>query len=86
MDILEAVRKNSEMPITLRCNVGDVFLLQDPGMEDDTPEGAAFSRGRDLDILLRLNLVPGVAVTAKIIFNRLLDRIETVSGDMRHKM
>ena len=68
------------MPVTLRCNVGDVFLFQDPGTRDDTPEGAEFNRRRDLDILLRSNLVPGVAVTARILFNRLLDRIETVSG------
>jgi len=79
-EILEAVRNNPEMPITLRCNVGDVFLFQDPGTEDDTPEGYEYNRRRDLDILLKLNLVPGVTVTARILFNRLLDRITTVSG------
>ena len=79
-EILEAVRESPDMPITLRCNVGDVFLYQDPGTEDDTPEGAEYNRRRDLDILLRLNLVPGVTVTARILFNRLLDRITTVAG------
>ena len=78
--LLDAVRKNSDAPVTLRCNVGDVFTFQDPGTEDDTPEGAEFNRRRDLEILQRLNFIPGVTVTARILFNRLLDRIETVSG------
>jgi hypothetical protein len=68
------------MPITLRCNVGDVFAFQDPGTGDDTPEGAEFNRRRDLEVLLRLNFVPGETVTARILFNRLLDRIASVSG------
>lgn len=78
--ILDAVRDNPDMPVTLRCNVGDVFLFQDPGTQDDTPEGAEFNRRRDLEILLVLNLVPGVAVPARILLNRLLDRIAAVSG------
>jgi len=79
-ELLETVRKNPDMPITLRCNVGDVFAYQDPGIGDDTPEGMEFNRKRDLEILLRLNFVPGETVTARILFNRLLDRIQTVSG------
>lgn len=78
--LLETVRKNPEVPITLRCNVGDVFTFQDPGTKDDTPEGAEFNRKRDLDILLRLNFTPGETTTARILFNRLLDMITTVSG------
>lgn len=68
------------MPITLRCNVGDVFTFQDPGTQDDTPEGVEFNRRRDLEVLLRLNFVPGETITARILFNRLLDRITSVSG------
>jgi hypothetical protein len=79
-DVLEAVRMSPNMPITLRCNVGDVFVYQDPGTEDDTSEGAEYNRRRDMDILLRLNLIPGATVPARILFNRLLDRITTVSG------
>lgn len=79
-DILDSVSKNPDMPITLRCNVGDVFVFQDPGTEADTPEGAEFNRRRDLDILLKLNMPPGVTMPARILLNRLLDRIETVSG------
>jgi len=78
--ILEAVRKTPDMPITLRCNVGDVFAYQDTGTADDTPEGAEFNLKRDLEILHKLNLIPGCTLPARIIFNRLLDTIEEVSG------
>lgn len=57
-----------------------MFTFQDPGTKDDTPEGAEFNRKRDLDILLRLNFTPGETTTARILFNRLLDMITTVSG------
>ena len=79
-ELLDAVQKNPEMPITLRCNMREVFGFQTSGPEEDTPEGADFNKRRDLDILLRLNLPPGVTLSAKILFNRLLDRIKTVSG------
>ena len=78
--LMETVRRTPDMPITLQCNVGDVFTFQDPGIEDDTPEGAEYNQLRDLEILLRLNLVPGSTVTARILFNRVLDAITTVSG------
>jgi hypothetical protein len=68
------------MPITLRCNVGDVFAYQDTGTADDTPEGAEFNEKRDLEILYKLNLIPGCTLPARIIFNRVLDTIEEVSG------
>ena len=80
VEIIEAVRRSPDMPMTLRCNAGDVFAYQDPGTADDTPESAEYNRKRDLDILLRLNLPPGATLTARILFNRLLDRITTVSG------
>jgi len=79
-EILGAVRKCPDMPITLRCNAGDVFVYQDPGTDDDTPEGAEYNRKRDLDILQKLNFMPGVTIPARILFHRLLDRITTVSG------
>ena len=78
--ILEEVRRSPDIPITLRCNMREVFGFQMAGPEEDTPEGADFNKRRDLDILLRLNLPPGVTLSARILFNRLLDRIETVSG------
>ena len=79
-EILEAVRQAPDMPITLRCNVGDVFAYQDIGAADDTPEGAEFNARRDLEILYRLNLTPGATLPARILFNRMLETIEEVSG------
>jgi len=79
-ELLAAVRNSPDMPLTLRCNAGDVFAYQDVGTADDTPEGAEFNMRRDLEILHKLNLAPGCALPARIIFNRLLDAIENVSG------
>ena len=57
--VREAVREDPDMPITLVCNVGDVYLYQDPGTAEDSPEGADYNRKRDLDILHLLALAPG---------------------------
>jgi hypothetical protein len=78
--ILKAVRKTPDLPITLRCNVGDAFAYQDSGTSEDTPEGAEFNVKRDLEILHKVNLMPGCTLPARIIFNRLLDAIEDVVG------
>ncbi len=79
-EMLEVVRQSPDMPVTLRCNAGDVFVFQEPGVEHDTPGGAEYNRRRDLEILLRLDFVPGTTITARILFHRLIDRITTVSG------
>lgn len=78
--ILALVRNNPDMPITLRCNAGAAFVYQDPGTADDTPQSAEFNIKRDIEILYKLNLFPGCTLPARIIFNRLLDTIEEVSG------
>ena len=44
-DILRSIRNHPDSPVALRCNAGDVFCYQDPGTEDDTPEGADFNTG-----------------------------------------
>lgn len=77
--ILETVRKSPDIPISLRCNAGEVFTYQDPGAGEDTPGGAEFNLRRDLEILYKLNLHPGCTLPARIIFSRLLDTIEDVS-------
>ena len=77
---LASVRSNPDMPITLRCNAGDVFVYQDCGAADDTPEGAEFNLKRDIEILYKLNLFPGCILPARILLNRVLDNIETVKG------
>ncbi len=78
--LLEAVKADPDVPVTVRCNIGSMFGFQDPGTEDDTPEGADYNQKRDLDILHRLDLTPGVTLPARILFTRVFDKIATVSG------
>lgn len=77
--ILETIRENPDMPITLRCNAGDVYVYQDPGTEEDTSEGSEYNIKRDLDILRKLDLAPGSTLPARTFFFRLLNKITTVS-------
>ena len=78
--ILEAVQKTPDMPITLKCHVGEVFAYGDFGTPEDAPEGEEFSDSRDLDILCKLNLFPGATLPARLLFHRLLDTIEQTTG------
>ncbi len=82
--IIDAVRQQPDRPLTLRCNAGDVFAFQDPGSADDTPDGMEHNLKRDLEILHKLNMAPGCTLPARIIFNRLWDRIPTVEGICRY--
>ncbi|NQU10313.1 hypothetical protein HQ590_05960 [bacterium] len=83
-EILNAVRRDPDTPVTLLCNAGEMFGYQDPGIADDTPAGAEFNRKRDLEILYQLNLFPGCTLPARILFHRLLDTIEDVAGICRY--
>ena len=74
------VRGNPDIPVTLRCNAGDVYVYQDPGADEDTPEGADFNRKRDLDILQKLDLAPGSTLPARTLFNAVLKTVTTVAG------
>ena len=78
--LLQAVKADPDVPVTVTCNIGSLFAFQDPGTEDDTPEGTDYNQKRDLDILHKLDLTPGVTLPARILFARVLDRIPTVSG------
>jgi hypothetical protein len=78
--IREAVRANPDMPVTVACNAGDVYVYQDPGTGEDTPEGRDFNRKRDLDILQRMSWPPGTTLPARTVFLCLLRQITTVSG------
>jgi len=78
--IRHEIRDNPDIPITLVANVGDVFAYQDPGPADDCHGGADFNRKRDMEVLQRLDLPPGVTLPARIILHRLWDRIESVFG------
>jgi hypothetical protein len=76
----ELLRKTPDAPLTLACNAGDVYVFQDPGPSDDTPEGRDFNRKRDLDILQRMNWSPGVTLPARTLFSSVLKRISSVAG------
>ena len=45
------MREETRIHLTLVCNAGDVYGYQDPGIGDDTSEGADYNRKRDLDVL-----------------------------------
>jgi hypothetical protein len=78
--LLEAVKADPDVPITVSSNIGSVFAFQDPGHAEDTPEGVDFNQKRDLDIMHKLDLSPGVTLPARVLFMRLLDKITTVAG------
>ncbi len=79
-NILRAVRENPAIPLTLRCNVTGTYAFQNPGHDDDTPEGELFNARRDLRILQRMGMVPGDTRPAIEIFRRLLENIESARG------
>ncbi len=74
--LLARLRAQPDVPVTLRCNAGDIFGYQDPGTADDTPEGAAFNRLRDLEILHKLDLFPGCTLPARMLLHRVLAQID----------
>jgi hypothetical protein len=76
----KSIRENPDIPVTLACNAGDIFSFQDPGNAADSHGSAEFNRKRDLEILQRIDLSPGVTLPARIILHRTWDRIEHVSG------
>jgi hypothetical protein len=78
--IFEAVRQEPDRPITLCANVRDVSVYQQPGLQDETPEGSEFNRKRDLDILQRMNWAPGTTLPARTALNALLKTIPGVAG------
>lgn len=79
-DLAALVRETPDMPVALCCNVGDVYAYQDPGPEDDTPEGPDFNRKRDVDLLQWLDLAPGSILPARVAIKRLMARVPTVQG------
>jgi hypothetical protein len=79
-EILEKIREFPSRPIMLNCNAGDMFSYQDPGTEDDTIKGSEFDRFRDLEILHKLDLVPGSILPARLLLFRVFEKIKTVSG------
>lgn len=79
-EALDTIRENPDAPVALRCNAGDVFVYQDSGVAEDTPEGKDYNRKRDLDILEKLDLAPGAILPARILLGRMLKLIPTTDG------
>ena len=76
--IIDQISRNPNTAVTLRCNLREVFGFQTSGPDEDTPEGSDFNKKRDLDVLYRLQMPPGVTLPARILVNHLLDAIRTV--------
>lgn len=74
-EILRAARENPMLPLRLRCNTYALYRFQNPGHDEDTPEGELVNAKRDLDILQRMGLVPGSTRPAIDLFRRLLEHI-----------
>jgi hypothetical protein len=78
--ILEKIREFPSRPLMLHCNAGDMFSYQDPGAEDDTIKGSDFDRLRDLEILHKLDLMPGAILPARLLLFRIFEKIRTSGG------
>jgi hypothetical protein len=74
------IRGEPDLPLTLVCNAGDVYVFQDPGVAGDTPEGRDFNRKRDLDILQRMGWPPGVTLPARTALKMIHQQIPSVAG------
>ena len=74
--LLNAVKQNPDLPLTLQCEAGEIFKYQDPGKSDSNSASTEYKLKRDLEILYKLNLFPGATLPARIVFNHLFDRIE----------
>lgn len=78
--LLDAVRRNPDIPVTLECSAGALYSYQESGTGEDTPESEEFNRKRDLDVLQIMGLPPGVTLPARALFKTLLMGISTPSG------
>jgi len=84
-EILKKIRKNPGIPVVLRCNTESPYKYQNPGKEEDTPEGELFNLKRDLDIIQKLGLVPGSMRPADELFHRLFNEISSSIGICRYE-
>jgi len=78
--LAEAIRQTPDLPLMLRCNLGDLCAYQNCSTAEDTPEGADFNRKRDADLLQWLDLAPGTVLPARLLLKRLLFRLPSVAG------
>ncbi len=75
--IFDKIRRDPDIPLTLVCNVSCNYSYQNPGAEDDTPEGNLYNIKRDLDILQKTGLVPGTTMPARFLMEKLLESVES---------
>ncbi len=78
--ILRTVRENPNIPLTLRCNVESVSRYQNPGRDEDTPEGDLYNDKRDPSSIQKMGLVPGSTRPAREMLQRLFENVPTAEG------
>lgn len=76
-EILHEIRRNPCLPVRVRCNVDSTYSFQCPGNSENTPEGDLFNVRRDLEILMRLGLMPGATWVASDLVRRLYAEIRS---------
>jgi hypothetical protein len=76
----DAIHKEPDRPLRLRCRCSGVYRFQNPARDDDTPEGRLFNELRDLTILQRLGLVPGDMRPAREVLTRIIETVHTTDG------
>ena len=84
-NILEKIRKNPVIPITLQCNVSSIYAFQNHLKENISESGERHKKRQNLYVLQRLGLVPGATCPATDILSRLLKNITTSTEICGHE-
>ena len=79
-ELLQAVRKNSGLPITLQVPVDSNYRYQNPLEINEESENRLFAIRCDLKILQKMGMVPGATRPAIEMFHRLLKGVEKAEG------
>jgi hypothetical protein len=77
--LLSRIRENADRPLCVRCPSEDVFAYQAPGPGTDGPGGPALNAWRDVDVLRRLNLAPGVILSARVLLKLVMNAIPSIA-------
>ncbi len=78
--IYEEIKENPIRPILLVCNVKGIYSFQNPGKVYNTDEGELYNKKRDIDIIQRMGLTPGIIMPARFLIEKLLESIESTRG------
>ena len=79
---LDLIRENPDIPLPWCAMRATFSPTRIPVRRRIATEVLSSIGWRDLEILQRLDLAPGVTLPARIILHRLWDRIESVSGNL----